>query len=69
MLKLMMLALLSCTVLIGGDKKPSANADAVKRCMDGCAKSLENCKRNAKTPQAMTACTQSNSSCRAACNK
>ena len=69
MYKFLTLALLSSALLFGGDKKASANADAVKKCQEGCAKQLESCKKNATTKPALTACTQSNSSCRAACNK
>jgi hypothetical protein len=68
MLKLASLMLLSCALLLAGDKKGQAE-DARQKCLDGCAKRLETCKKNAKTSPAMTACTQSNSSCRAACNK
>lgn len=68
MFKLGSLALLSCALLFGGDKKGTAE-EAKQKCLDGCAKQLESCKKAAKTPQALTACTQSNSSCRSACNK
>lgn len=68
MLKLVSLMLLSCALLFGGDKKGAAE-QAKQKCLEGCAKRLESCKKAAKTPQAMTACEQSNGSCRAACNK
>jgi hypothetical protein len=68
MLKLVSLMLLSCALLFAADKKGAAE-DARQKCLDGCAKQLETCKKNAKTDKALTACTQSNSTCRAACNK
>jgi len=69
MSKCFILALLSCALLFGGDKKPPSNAQAAARCLEGCAKRLETCKKNAKTPRDLTACTQSNGSCRSACSK
>lgn len=68
MLKLVSIMLLSAALLLAGDKKGDTE-QARQKCLEGCAKRLETCKKNAKTPQAMTACTQSNSSCRSACNK
>jgi hypothetical protein len=68
MLKLASLILLSCALLLAGDKKGSSD-DARQKCLDGCAKRLDTCKKNAKTDKALTACTQSNNTCRAACNK
>jgi hypothetical protein len=69
MTKYFALALLSCALAFGGDKSQSANADALKKCTDGCTKRYDACKKSANSKTAITACEKSRDICRAACNK
>ncbi len=70
MLKVLILALIIGALAFGGEKKsPPQNAQAVQKCLDGCTKMYDTCKKSAKSSADMKACEQSKSSCRAACNK
>ena len=69
MSKYFALALLSCALLFGGDKKASSNAQAIQKCTEGCTKSYDSCKKNATSKTAIQGCEKSRNICRAACNK
>ena len=69
MSKYFALALLSCALLFGGDKKASSNAQDQQKCLDGCTKKCDTCKKTANSKAAIQACEKSRDICRGACNK
>jgi hypothetical protein len=69
MSKYFALAALSCALLFGGDKKASSSAQDRQKCLDGCTKTCDNCKKSATTKTAIQACEKSRDICRGACNK
>ena len=69
MSKYFALAALSCALLFGGDKKASSSAQDRQKCLDGCTKTCDNCKKSATTKTAIQGCEKSRDICRAACNK
>ncbi|HNY41394.1 MAG TPA: hypothetical protein PKJ41_13420 [Bryobacteraceae bacterium] len=69
MSKFLILALMTCALGFGGDKKPAGDAQAVQKCLEGCTKKYDSCKKSATSKTAIQGCEKSKDICRAACNK